>query len=343
MHAERDDFRRRKSPYADPKSRPRSGQFSKKPSLGHFPGAAAEDEQQLRFAPIDVSGAKATTASGINTRGDVVGSYTDTGTPPRLHGFLLRDGHISTIDYPGAMFTALRGINSKGDIVGTAQFTPSLPGGDVHGFVLRDGEFTSVQFPGHLNTVAVAITDRGEVVGCYHDKDTMGTMHGFIFADGQYTALDGVDPPLPDKPASMNNGVTRNGDLIVGLWTDMMAMRTRGFFRTPDDGAFVPFDVPGSVSTAAWSVNRSGEVVGVYADMSTPPKNHGFLMRHGDFVSIDYPAQGVRGTAAFGINRQGHVVGQFADSAGVVHGFLLVRGVDQDRHHEERDDARHDE
>jgi hypothetical protein len=33
-------------------------------------------------------------------------------------------------------------------------------------------------------------------------------------------------------------------------------------------------------------------LVGVYADLSTPPKNHGFLMRHGDFVSIDYPAQG---------------------------------------------------
>ena len=47
---------------------------------------------------------------------------------------------------------------------------------------------------------------------------------------------------------------------------------------SPDDGAFVPFDAPGSVSTAAWSVNGSGEVVGVYTDTSTPPTNHGFLL-----------------------------------------------------------------
>jgi len=114
-------------------------------------------------------GTSATTASGINTRGDVVGSYTDTGPPHMIDGFLLRHGHIRTIDYPGAMFTTLRGIHNKGDIVGTAQFTPSLPGGDFHGFVLRAGEFTDVQFPGHLNTIAVAVTDRGDVVGCYHD------------------------------------------------------------------------------------------------------------------------------------------------------------------------------
>jgi hypothetical protein len=29
----------------------------------------------------------------------------------------------------------------------------------------------------------------------------------------------------------MNNGVTSNGELVVGLWTDMMAMRTRGYAR----------------------------------------------------------------------------------------------------------------
>jgi uncharacterized membrane protein len=61
---------------------------------------------------------------GLNARGDIVGTYCDSGFPCLLgptgtHGFLLtKAASFTTIDYPGAVATAATGINARGDIVG---------------------------------------------------------------------------------------------------------------------------------------------------------------------------------------------------------------------------------
>lgn len=61
---------------------------------------------------------------GVNSRGDMVGSYCNAGFrcllgPTGTHGFLLSTrGEFATIDYPGAVATAANGINARGDIVG---------------------------------------------------------------------------------------------------------------------------------------------------------------------------------------------------------------------------------
>jgi hypothetical protein len=61
---------------------------------------------------------------GLNARGDIVGTYCNSGFPCLLgptgtHGFLLtKGGELTTIDYPGAAATATTGINARGDIVG---------------------------------------------------------------------------------------------------------------------------------------------------------------------------------------------------------------------------------
>jgi uncharacterized membrane protein len=278
-----------------------------------------------QFTPIDfpAPGSNTTVPNGINARGDIVGTYNDANG--QQHGFLRRAAEFTTIDYPGTMdhpgwVTSLYAINNRGDIAGTIQYDPSKPGGDYHGFVLRDGKFETVEFPGHLNTIAAAINDSGEVVGCYHDYDLSTTMHGMIFSHGNYIALDGLYPPLPNEADSMNNGVTGEGDLIDGLWTDM-AGATHGYLLRPNTGSFTPFDYPNSIHTEAWGINDFGEAVGFYLDQSS--NYHGYVMRHGEFRSIDYP--GAAGTLAFGINPEGSVVGMFFDAAGNTHGFLLRR------------------
>ena len=77
------------------------------------------------FTTIDVPGAVATLAQGINDHGQIVGEYLDGITGPG-HGPLL-DGTFTTIDVPGASFTVARGINNRGQIVGYY---------DPHGFLL---------------------------------------------------------------------------------------------------------------------------------------------------------------------------------------------------------------
>jgi uncharacterized membrane protein len=291
-------------------------------------GLAAGESPTFTYTPIDHPNAKATSGSGINARGDIVGSYTDQANVTR--GFLLRNGNYTTIDFPGAIATQARGINSRGDIVGTHQ-GPNLftagSGGDIHGFLLPAGDSVPepIDYPGHMNTITQRITATGQIVGCYHDHDQMGSMHGILVSNGSYIALDGSEDGL-NVPASMNNGATPDGTVITGLYTDMTG-KSRSYIIS--GGAFAPFDVPGSLATSAWDMNPSGGIVGVYRDASS--KVHGFLMTGGQFFSIDYPAQGVRATQAFGINPQGGVVGAYVDAAGVTHGFLLT----QTRHHEE--------
>ena len=207
-----------------------------------------------------------------------------------------------------------------GQIAGTVQFDPSKPGFDYHGFILRGEDIENVQFPGHLNTITAGINDNGEVVGCYHDYDFSTTMHGMIYNHGNFTAIDGNSPPLPNKPNSMNNGVTPGGDQVVGFWTDDTAA-THGYFLTPSDGEFKTFDYPGSTFTQAWGVSASRTAVGFYADQGS--NIHGFVFGHGQFHSYDFP--GASATYAVAINAQGTVAGGFLDALGNQHGFVLAR------------------
>jgi hypothetical protein len=281
-------------------------------------GIAAGQPSTFTYTQLDYPGAKSTSASGINSKGDIVGIYTDQAN--KSHGFLFRRGNFTTIDFPGALGSQALGVNSQGDIVGAygSNLNIGQAGGDIHGFLLRAGSSIpeQVNYPGHLNTITQRINDSGQIFGCYHDHDTMASMHGIMVSNGVYSALDGSQSGV-DMPASMSNGATPDGSVIAGLYTDMMTNITRGYVLS--GGVFTPFDVPGSTATAAWDINASGEVVGNYADSGG--KTHGFLRIGNDFSSIDYP--GATRTLPRGINPQGDVVGFYIAADGSTHGFIL--------------------
>ena len=266
-------------------------------------------ERAFDFTTIDVPGAVFTSATGINPRGDIVGSYVDNvnGTQ-RSHGYVLRDGAFTTIDFPGAAGTEARGVGPGGEIVGDYWF-PGEPAVNVHGYLLtKQGEFVPVNYPGHTNTIPQRILPDGTILGCRHDNDTMGSMKGIVISRDGSSEID--------QFASMNNGATPDHRRIVGLYTNMMAARQEGYLI--DDGVFTPLLVPGSLSTAAWDMNPVGEIVGVYRNSAG---FHGFLLSHDreDYVSIDVP--GAAATRAFGINPRGAVVGSYV-AGGRTHGFL---------------------
>jgi hypothetical protein len=132
------------------------------------------------------------------------------------------------------------------------------------------------------------------------------------------------------------------------LWTALFTIVLASGAAAEDEQQlrFAQIDVSGAKATTASGINTRGDVVGSRRSLRGPEHtSQEPRIPHAPwrFCVHRLPGPGVRGTAAFGINRRGHVVGQFADSAGVVHGFLLIRAEEQDRHHEERDDARHDE
>src|SRR5260221_2683867 len=91
-----------------------------------------------------------------------------------------------------------------------------------------------------------------------------------------------------------------------------------------DGPTFTAIDFPGSVSTLAWGINRSGDIAGLYT--SADKATHGFLKSRYKFISIDF--DGPAFTEAFGISPQGDVIGDYAATltgSGPRHGFVLSR------------------
>ena len=113
---------------------------------------------------------------GINNRGQIAGTFTQSPCNCNERGFLLSDDRLTVIDFPGATATIVNGINDEGDIVGTYVDRNEKH----HGFVLDNGDFKTldVPFAGIDFTEAYAINNRGEIVGRYL-KD--GPIYNFGF------------------------------------------------------------------------------------------------------------------------------------------------------------------
>jgi len=251
------------------------------------------------YTTFDFPGAVSTVASGINARGDIVGTYIDAGG--RRHGFARRDGILTTIDYPGAAGTEARGIGPSGDVVGfywrPGEVGAGAGGLSAHGFLLdNQGEFAPVDYLPHANMVAQRILPDGTILGCYHDGDLMDSMHGIVIGKSGREALD--------QPASMNMGATPNGRRITGFFTDMDGV-VKGYMK--EDGAFTSFMVPQSQATQSWDMNPAGEITGFYRDAAFVL--HGFVRLGDHYSTLNVP--GASATRALGINATGKVVGNY--------------------------------
>ena len=134
---------------------------------------------QGTYTQIDAPGAVWTTAFGINTAGEITGSYADaSGT---VHAFLLSSGNYTIIDYPGGYNTSLGGINDLDQVVGD-----SVSGG---GFVydVSTNTFTTISGPGGTGTTPVAINNAGTIVGYFVPQS--GSVQGFELVGSSYTTI----------------------------------------------------------------------------------------------------------------------------------------------------------
>ena len=86
-------------------------------TLGFLLGGrhGAQAAASFTFTTIDVPGASETLPIGINSRGQIVGTYRDS---TGVHGFLYDGGVFTPIDVPGASATLAFGITPSGQIVG---------------------------------------------------------------------------------------------------------------------------------------------------------------------------------------------------------------------------------
>ena len=125
---------------------------------------------QFSYAPVNVPGAAATQARGINNNGEIVGFYQRSGcidnnvvpTCP-AEGFKYVNGSYVKLMVPGAVSTAIMGVNDYGDLVGFYRKS----GGSLHGFIwYHQNVVKTIDYP-HSGwpTIPFGINKAGTVVG----------------------------------------------------------------------------------------------------------------------------------------------------------------------------------
>jgi probable HAF family extracellular repeat protein len=231
-------------------------------------------------------------------------------------------GNFASFDVPGARLTRPIDVNNSGVIVGRYDDQ----NGAQHGFVLNRGVVTTIDFPGAVLTIAQGINDLGQIVGSFQDGDTV--YHGFVLSHAVFHQVD-----FPGSIDTQCHGINRQGQ-IVGRYHDFYTPATGGSkdhehgFLLSDD-RFTSVDFPDSVTTDAWKITDSGDIVG---DWSTNGNFyvHGYILHAGQFTSFDFPD--ARLTASRKINASGQMVGLYqskllnggTSSPGREHGFVLV-------------------
>jgi probable HAF family extracellular repeat protein len=261
------------------------------------------------FVPIVVPGAQATGARGINTRGDIVGYFTD--ASGSAHGFLFVYGSFTSIDVPvpGAIHTVANGINSRGDIVGHCVDSTGV----THGFLLpAHGPFTVIDFKDAIFTTAFGINAAGDIVGQY---DTSEKRYGYLLSRaGVFTSIDLPDTQGPSPFGTSAFAINQRGD-IVGSFFDgavhgyLLSESRRCHTHTRSRRCRTTLDVPGGINTQARGITPQGDIVGNYLLGS---QIVAFIRdRHGNYESFEAPTDhAASATVAFGINPRGDIVGQ---------------------------------
>jgi probable HAF family extracellular repeat protein len=233
---------------------------------------AAALDASYTFTTIDAPHSISTAIYGINTGGQIVGSFRDAGLPGSPNRGFLKDGtRFTTIDVPGAEWTEAHGINTAGQIVGTL----SGAAGAVHSFLKDGATFTTIDAPGATQTLAFGINDDGRMVGFFNTAT--GETHGFVTDSTGFATID-----VPGAQSTQAFGISNNGH-IVGQFRD--ATGDHGFVT--DGAKFTTINVPDGQSTQARGINMAGEIVGTFS--ATTGRLHGFQTDGATFTTIDVP------------------------------------------------------
>jgi hypothetical protein len=233
------------------------------------------------FTLLNLNGATAGSANGINLTNQVVG------TDGNNNAFLINNGVLSNLPLVNGTTTAqvAFGINDAGTIVG--QFTDSNTG-TTPGFVFAGNKYTVLNPVSPTNGVLVvnaqSVNNNGLVVGFYSTAttpviDANTPQHGFIYDINKGTFTFPKDPNQPNFFTTQILGVNDN-NLAVGYWQDT-AGNQHGFlydiakatYTFIDDPQAAPFD--GKSITQITGVNNSGEITGFYIDSNGAM--HGFV------------------------------------------------------------------
>lgn len=114
------------------------------------------------FGTLDVPGATATLAIGVNDGGEVTFEWVNSSFV--FSGAIFKNGHYKILNVPGAAQSKARGINVHGWIDFNAQDTAGV----WHGYLYKAGTFTQFDVANAANTYSFGINSSGMLVGGFN-------------------------------------------------------------------------------------------------------------------------------------------------------------------------------
>lgn len=252
---------------------------------------------QGTYTQIDVPGASSTACYGIDSVGNITGSYSVGITAG--YGFYLSGGNFTSISDRGQN-TLLRQLNDVGQVVGVSAV----------GFVydLKTQTFTNVHDPNGFGTIPTSINNDGTVVGYFY-KPHPAVYRGFELIGSTY--ID-IDPP--GSATVKLYGISGLGKIVGFAVTRQGAESNFSYSQ----GAYRKIRIPNAPLATVYGVNPEGNaVVGYYAPSSGVLA--GFLYQGQTLTTLQFP--GSNETIATAINSVGEIVGYFFDANNVSHGF----------------------
>jgi probable HAF family extracellular repeat protein len=263
-------------------------------------------------------------ASGVNSGGEVVGTFWDEAEGPWLtsrRAFHWRSGVLTTLPQFGSGSTVANAVNERGVIAGWFHATT----GEQHGFTYRNGVFRDLGTWGGAAAEITSINYYGDVAGMRY-RGTPLTQEAVRVVGGRVNPLGNL---LPQGLGSLARSINDRGDVAGVAFNG--AVEGEGSVAWPFAvfGSKLVWLVP---QMAGWGggalgINNQRQVVGGY---SRPPEGGGaFLWEDGKLTDLsnlpEVKAAGwVQLHTAIAINDDGVIVGAGITTGSRMRGFMLV-------------------
>ncbi len=225
-------------------------------NLGHIVGDyTSKDEKILgfiydgtAFQSVEYANSSETTLIDINDAGLILGRYTTIDWEEKY--FLYNDGSFDPLPDYQSMSTIYRGLNNSGQIVGSYGDDSS----GFHGLIYdrNSGTFTVFDYTGAYTTIPFGISNSGAVVGIYAtslENYFDGITPTFVYENGEMSVV-------PHDTEHQPNDINNSGYIALGGYVHSGTSATL-ITGLPEGGEF-----------EGYSINDSGEIVGVYTDSS---------------------------------------------------------------------------
>jgi probable HAF family extracellular repeat protein len=261
--------------------------------------------------PFELTPGSSSFATAINNSGQVTGGAWDDDHTALPSTFITGPNGAGMTDLGtfGGLTSNPSGINDSGQVVG--QFYD----GDYRAFITGPNGtgMTELNIPNLTPSSISGINNSGQVAG---QRSYDGNYHSFI------TGSNGVGitelETLRGVTSSTATGINNSGQ-VIGYSTGYT------FVTGPDGVGVTNLGSLGGLSSLAFGINDSGEIVGRSA--TGTESDHAFIFSHGGMTDLSLlapvVASGWENITPIDINNNGQIVGFGKNSDGITEAFLL--------------------